>query len=1156
MRNHRCSNVNSFPSPSHISPSPLSSSSPFISVVSSAQNFTSTPTQSRLPPPPPPSSGSNSSTLVLFSSPSPQHSQPKTLKRRRLVAATPAVLSLSPTPYTTLLRPTPPSSSRSLSLFPSPPTSSSLPISFPFPFPSPSPPTALTPQPPSAQQPAQSAQPSAQQPSQHLPLLPCNFLSLDQAVCSKRTWLDIPREVKSSFTTFCKRILLAYKLASVRNDFPQMTRIISHFIFIPQLLLVQNRGGRKGLSHLRRQIDSAAAKFSEQEAFSSAILNSLQQRSLAAGPSNPNHLQDPQERDMLRRIANARRYMKLGCIGRAAKALMKSSLPPIDDCTIEQLQLLHPSPAHPEQPFSPPPYSIPNVVDKKKLGMIIRTRLANGSAPGPSGWTGEILSVLSQSDDCLDGLSHIIQDMTNNRLEPHARDLLTQSRLFAIPKSASDSTPRPLAIAEPLLKLANLYQLDGLQDSLFAHFSPLQEAICSPSGCEKAIHVLNAALEARTLAGPDLPAVLLADASNAFQSVPRTEVLSRLFANHELSALHGIASFTYGSPSSLVIKRSDGSLARIQSSEGVKQGCNLGTILYSIAMHPTFCRSIEGLDVTAKAYADDFSAVASPEVLLEVVNRLSNSNYGLNLSKTKLLWPHTVDPPAELLAPFTCLGIQIIRTGARLLGGFISVPGDEQNRAATDHLRSVVESHDPMFSALAHPSMRKQDSLLLLRYCTVPSLSFHARITSPTIASAPFQEFDRKILQIVFEKLLFLEGETLQTLHSNITHFHTASYDSVCSQISLPLRLGGLGIRSLFLSHSQAYWASMAASAGEVDACFTSPQHLADSAVQSHRVAAHQGLLALGLPHKSTLSMAEGPPEVLLPTSPTALPEFYKDALDSKSVRLQKTLSSAAEDFKLACLVRSFPLADVRRLESLKSLGASAWLTAIPDPDWPALSMPDHVFRRALRLRLHLPVDSAPFEKCFFCGASVTCNGSDPLHFLSCTANRRRAITNRHDLIVGAVTAAANRAGAPSGNEPSLHRHDPNAQRIRPDNYSHFPDGTFTLCDVSVTHAGAPSHRKNPLLTTLSTRASCKVKKYTSYASSNRASFIPLIIDVFGAFHADFYGHLKRISDAAVDSFVCLRHEKSSYLAHLVQVISIKLQTGNSWVVDEFVRKH
>ena len=212
--------------------------------------------------------------------------------------------------------------------------------------------------------------------------------------------------------------------------------------------------------------------------------------------------------------------------------------------------------------------------------------------------------------------------------------------------------------------------------------------MCSPSGCEKAIHVLNAALEARTLAGPHLPAVLLADASNAFQSVPRAEVLSRLFEIPELSALHGIASFTYGSPSSLVVQHTDGHLVRVQSAEGVKQGCNLGTDLYSIAMHPTFVQSIEGLDVSAKAYADDFSAVATPEVLLEVINRLSNSIYGLNLSKTKLLWPHSADPPADLLEPFTRLGVQIVRTGACLSGGLITVPGDEQYLAATDHLRA------------------------------------------------------------------------------------------------------------------------------------------------------------------------------------------------------------------------------------------------------------------------------------------------------------------------------------------------------------------------------------------------------------------------------------------------------------------------------------
>jgi len=172
-------------------------------------------------------------------------------------------------------------------------------------------------------------------------------------------------------------------------------------------------------------------------------------------------------------------------------------------------------------------------------------------------------------------------------------------------------------------------------------------------------------------------------------------------------------------------------------------------------MHPTFVQSIEGLDVSAKAYADDFSAVATPALLLEVISRLLNSIYGLNLSKTKLLWPHSADPPTDFLEPFTRLGVQFVRTGARLLGGFITVPSDEQVLAATDHLRSVVASHEPMISALSHPSMRKQDSLLLLRYCTVPTLSFHARSTPPIVAAAPFNEFDSKITQCVFEKLLF-----------------------------------------------------------------------------------------------------------------------------------------------------------------------------------------------------------------------------------------------------------------------------------------------------------------------------------------------------------------------------------------------------------------
>jgi hypothetical protein len=992
-----------------------------------------------------------------------------------------------------------------------------------------------------------------QVPSEPLPEanepLPDDYLTLDKAFCTKLTWSDIPSEMSAPFIDFCKNILLAYKLASSSNNLPQMTRQLSHFLLVPQLLLGRPRGGPAAISHLRRQIDFAASKYSEQEAYCSATLNAIQQRTLKTNLNDPTVVS--QDRDTQRRISNAKKFMRLGLLGRAAKALLKPKPVLVDQYAIDQLRLLHPPASSPSLP--PVPCPLFNKVDKDKLARIIKSRLANGSTAGPSGWTGELLAVLIDSNDCLTGLSYIIQDIANNRLEPHARDLLTQSKLFAIPKSESDPTPRPLAIAEPLLKLANLYQLEGLSEPLSALLGPLQEAVCSPSGCERVIHVLNAALEARSTSVDSLPVVLLADASNAFQRVPRVEVLSQLFLNSDLSALHGIASFTYGSPSSLVSLLADNSIERISSEEGVKQGCNLGTILYCIAMQPTFINAIKDLDVTAKAYADDFSAVGSPVHIAEVINRLANSNYGLNRSKSKVLWPHSVDPPADVAKLFDDLGIQIIRNGAPLLGGFITVPGAVQNQAAIDHLRSVVTKHDSMIAALSHPSMRKQDALLLLRYCTVPALAFQARITPLEIGSAPFAEFDEKIQECVLNKLLFLEGETVSSLKANIEHFQSAPFESVLTQMALPLRLGGLGIRSLVTSHSQAFWASSAAASNEVDACFALPQALAESAVQRNRAAALQSLLALGIPAKTTASLADEPADAFIPSCPSiSVSEFYKSALSLKSFRLQKILTSAAEDHKLVALLNSFAPPDVRRMESLASLGASAWLTAVPHPDWPSLSIPDDVFRRALRLRLHLPVDSAPFDKCFHCNALIS---TDPFHFLSCLNTRRQAVTHRHDLIVKSITAAANRAGAPSGNEPTSHRLNPNVARVRPDNYFHFPNGSYVLGDVSVVHAGSSSFRNKSVLTSLKVRAAAKKKKYSPYAAQVRASFTPLVIEAFGALHPDFYEHLKKIRDTALRNTVCRPQDKAAYLARLVQVLSIKLQTGNSWIIDEFVRK-
>ena len=43
-------------------------------------------------------------------------------------------------------------------------------------------------------------------------------------------------------------------------------------------------------------------------------------------------------------------------------------------------------------------------------------QMVDGLAPGPSGWTAEMVYTLTEDPDCLTGLAVLIQDITNGNL--------------------------------------------------------------------------------------------------------------------------------------------------------------------------------------------------------------------------------------------------------------------------------------------------------------------------------------------------------------------------------------------------------------------------------------------------------------------------------------------------------------------------------------------------------------------------------------------------------------------------------------------------------------------------------------------------------------------------------------------------------------------
>ena len=58
---------------------------------------------------------------------------------------------------------------------------------------------------------------------------------------------------------------------------------------------------------------------------------------------------------------------------------------------IRQLWELHPKP--PPDAKTPPETTALLDIDTDTLAKIVNTKLKNGSAPGPSGWTGELVAV-------------------------------------------------------------------------------------------------------------------------------------------------------------------------------------------------------------------------------------------------------------------------------------------------------------------------------------------------------------------------------------------------------------------------------------------------------------------------------------------------------------------------------------------------------------------------------------------------------------------------------------------------------------------------------------------------------------------------------------------------------------------------------------------
>ena len=452
-------------------------------------------------------------------------------------------------------------------------------------------------------------------------------------------------------------------------------------------------------------------------------------------------------------------------MARATQNLFQKQLSPVTDQTISHMKKLHP----PSLNTSPPlPSNAPTFhqVDLDTLSKIVRKSLSNGSSPAGSGWTGDILIPLVGDKDCLAGLGILVRDIISGTLPDSCRTLLLSSILIAADKD--NGGIRPIAMGEAFYKIASLYVLSLVRDDIPSILEPIQLGL-SPGGSEAAHHVLQAAVDLHL----DW-VVISTDISNAFNTRSRSQILSTLFKEVKLAPLWRLVHWSYGSSSPLLLMNQGKVITVLNSEEGVKQGDNLGSLLFALSMKDIYSDSIHGLDCHAVSIMDNFYIFGTPLQAVKALTRfesaLTTSHTGLtlNIDKSLALGPND----SKVSDLFIQRHIHYDTKLLPALGGVIG-----RSRPAITHWLedNAPQLHQSLFDSILDPALPSQHAYSLLRMCILPRMNYWSRVFPPEVFSSTAKAFDKVVLDTFTHKLL------LPTLGF-----------VALEQLSLPISLGGV----------------------------------------------------------------------------------------------------------------------------------------------------------------------------------------------------------------------------------------------------------------------------------------------------------------------------------------------------------------------------
>ena len=720
--------------------------------------------------------------------------------------------------------------------------------------------------------------------------------------------------------------------------------------------------------------------------------------------------------------------------------------------TIESLKSLHPdvpslaSPAFPSS-FDPIEMIIPQGLVEK----LVRS-FPLGTAPGPDGFRVQhLLDILRcvaphSPHDVRPAINRLMLKLCSGDVPLVVSTSLSSAKL--IPLLKKDASIRPIAIGNVWRRICSklLISLSSDQISAFST-SNSQFGVGCPLGAEIMVHSTRMILQAKSQ-DPNF-VILKIDFRNAFNCVSRSVFLN--YVKSMFPLLYPFVSSMYCSTSPLYLDNS----TSIPSINGTQQGDPLGPFLFSLVLDSL-------LQELPKAplwmwYLDDGIIGGPPDLISKIASLidLKGPDFGLhiNFQKCSLLWTGSSDCVGDDLFPAS---IPRPSDGFTVLGVPLGPP-----RFVEAEFQLVISKSQLLINKL--PLLNDpQISFALLSKCFgFCRVSYFLRCSPPSFTSSLSSSFDSLMVK-TFESII---GKDLSE-HAKL-------------QLSLPIKDGGMGIRSCSKHAPAAFIASL-------------------NACESH------------------ISRVIGP-------SPTILSLEKKDALSYLSKSLgsnllgnlplsysQKVISEAIDKASLASLLDQSSFASVSRIRSCSGPHGSLLLYAPLSPSRGCkLNSQEFSFFISSRLGLANLCNSG--DKCNLCKKDL-----DPLgyHFSICKFGHD-SVTHRHNALRDVLFFQCQRALW----NPKLEI------AVGTTQYSHLtpadiyiptgPGSQPLALDVTVAHPLVDPVACSKAFDVANIRAERrKLSKYSDLCSKNQIKFQPLSIEFFGRLSENTLSFVSKLATA------------------------------------------